>query len=57
MEAFFRDLERLAYSMLIRRSGVNERIERFSHLTKVIEEKDDLYQRGAAELPGIRSPS
>ena len=43
IEAFFRDLERLAYSMLVRRSGVNERIERFSHLTKVIEENDDLY--------------
>ena len=29
MLRFFRDLERLAYSMLVRRSGVNERIERF----------------------------
>ena len=42
MESFFRDLERLAYSMLITKSGINERIERFSNLTKEIESGADL---------------
>jgi hypothetical protein len=40
---FFRDLERLAYSMLIRRSGVNERIDRFASLTKAVEATADLF--------------
>lgn len=40
--SFFRDLERLGYSMLIRKSGVNERIERFSALTGAIENGQDL---------------
>lgn len=39
---FFRDLERLGYSMLVRKSGVNERIERFSALTGAIEKGLDL---------------
>ena len=39
---FFRDLERLSYSMLVRKSGVNERIERFSALTGAIEKEKDL---------------
>lgn len=39
---FFRDLERLAYSMLARKAGVNERIERFSALTNAIEAGADL---------------
>lgn len=39
---FFRDLERIGYSMLIRKSGINERIERFSKLTRAIEEGHDL---------------
>jgi hypothetical protein len=39
---FFRDLERLGYSMLVRKSGVNERIERFSSLTGAIEKGHDL---------------
>jgi hypothetical protein len=42
METFFRDLERLAYSMLITKMGINDRIERFSRLTKEIENNDDL---------------
>ncbi|MCA1358765.1 DUF262 domain-containing protein [Bradyrhizobium sp. IC3069] len=42
MESFFRDLERLAYSMLIRKSSNNDRIEKFSRLTKEIESGDDL---------------
>jgi hypothetical protein len=47
MLQFFRDLERLAYSMLVRRSGVNERIERFSLLTRAVEGGDDLYDEGS----------
>jgi len=39
---FFRDLERLGYSMLVRKSGVNERIDRFSALTTAIEKEADL---------------
>lgn len=39
---FFRDLERLGYSMLVRKTGVNERIERFSALTGAIEKGQDL---------------
>lgn len=42
MLQFFGDLERLAYSMLVRRSGVNERIERFAALTRAIEAQADL---------------
>lgn len=37
MLRFFGDLERLAYSMLVRRTGVNGRIERFSKLTFALE--------------------
>ncbi|KAA9176465.1 DUF4357 domain-containing protein [Delftia sp. BR1] len=40
--AFFRDLERLGYSMLVRKTGVNDRIERFSALTNAIEASADL---------------
>lgn len=40
---FVRDMERLAYSMLVRRTGVNERIERFSSLTRSIEADEDLF--------------
>lgn len=39
---FFRDMERLGYSMLARKSGVNERIERFSALTGAVEAGGDL---------------
>ncbi len=42
MREFFRDLERLAYALLITRAGVNERIERFSQLTRAIETNVDL---------------
>lgn len=42
MLQFFADLERLAYSMLVRRSGVNVRIERFATLTTAIEAGKDL---------------
>lgn len=40
--SFFRDLERLGYSLLVRRGGINERIERFSKLTSAIEKNEDL---------------
>lgn len=43
MHAFFRDLERLAYAMLVTKSGINERIERFSRLTQYIEAGADLF--------------
>lgn len=43
MQAFFRDLERLAYAMLVSKFGINERIERFSRLTQHIESSADLF--------------
>lgn len=43
MAKFFRDVERLAYFMLVTRSGVNERIERFSKLTSAVESGVDLF--------------
>ena len=43
MERFFSNLERLAYFMLVTKSGINERIERFSRLTKSIETNEDLW--------------
>lgn len=42
MAAFFRDLERLAYGLLIRRSGINDRIERFSQLSNAIDKGSNL---------------
>lgn len=51
--SFFRDLERLAYSMLARKAGVNERIERFSALTGSVESRSDLF---AASSPLQLSP-
>lgn len=50
MASFFRDLERLAYSMLIGRWGINERIERCSALTKAIESGQDLWAPGSPLL-------
>jgi hypothetical protein len=41
---FFRDLERLAYSMLARKAGINERIERFSSLTSAVEDDAGLFE-------------
>jgi hypothetical protein len=43
MRRFFADLERLAYTMLVRRQGINERIERFSALTARVESGLDLF--------------
>lgn len=42
--SFFRDLERLGYSMLVRKAGVNERIDRFSALTVAVEAGIDLLE-------------
>lgn len=39
---FFKDLERLAYSMLVRKAGINERIERFSALTAAVQAGSDI---------------
>jgi len=44
---FVKDLERLGFSMLARRTGVNERIERFSALTLAIESGRDLFVDGS----------
>nr|WP_318289559.1 HNH endonuclease family protein [Paraburkholderia sp. BL8N3] len=54
MLAFFRDLERLAYSMLARKTGVNGRVERFSALTAAIENGQNLF---AEASPLQLSPS
>ena len=48
MGRFFADLERLAYGMLITRWGVNDRIDRFSRLTKEIEAGADLFSNYSA---------
>ena len=47
VRGFFRDLERLGYAMLARKTGVNERIERFSALTTAIEKDADLLSEGS----------
>ena len=47
MASFFQDLERLAYGLLIRRAGINERIERFSRLTEAIASGTDLRDPGS----------
>lgn len=44
---FVRDLERLGYSMLARKCGVNERLERFSSLTLAIETGKELFVDGS----------
>ncbi len=50
--SFVAGLERLAYSMLVRKAGVNERIERFSRLTAAVEAGDDLEAAGSPlQLP------
>lgn len=41
---FFSDLERLAAGLMIQRSNVNQRIERFSNLLNAIETEEDLFQ-------------
>lgn len=44
MAAFFRDLERLAYALLIQKAGINDRIERFSQLTSAILKGTNLHE-------------
>jgi hypothetical protein len=41
MEKFFQDMERLAYSMLTIKFGINDRIDRFSKVTEAVETGDD----------------
>ena len=59
LEPFFRDLERLAAGLMVRRATINERIERYARLLKVIEDGNDLYstdsplQLTAAECKAI----
>jgi hypothetical protein len=43
LERYFRDLDRLSYALLIMRSGINERIERYSRITRAAETDDDLF--------------
>jgi hypothetical protein len=50
MLGFFRDLERLAYAMLISKFGVNDRIERFSRLTQSIESGTDRVTESPLQL-------
>ncbi len=40
---FFRDLERLAAGMMIRRANINYRLERYGRLLRAIELEEDLY--------------
>ena len=42
MLLFFRDLERLSYSLLMARAGINERMDRYSKLTGALESSLDL---------------
>ncbi|MCG6135014.1 MAG: DUF262 domain-containing HNH endonuclease family protein [Nostoc sp. LLA-1] len=44
---FFADLDRLASGLMIQRSNINERIERYSKLLHAIEKKEDLYQQNS----------
>lgn len=41
---FIKDLERLAYSLFIRRADINERIRRYAEVLRVIESRGDLWQ-------------
>jgi hypothetical protein len=40
---FFSDLDRLASGLMIQRSNINERVERYSNLLNAIESRKDLY--------------
>lgn len=44
---FFRDLERLAASMMIRRANINHRLERYGRLLRAIESEEDLYHESS----------
>ena len=43
LERFYRSLERLAASMFVRRTTVNDRIERYAEVIRAIEENRDLW--------------
>jgi hypothetical protein len=45
LERFYRSLERLAASMFIRRTGVNDRIERYAEVIQAIEDGVDLWAK------------
>lgn len=47
MLRFFADLERLAYSMIVRKTGVSNRMERFSSLTAAIESAANLFENSS----------
>ena len=48
---FIRDLERLAYALLILRANINERITRYANVLRAIEQKNDLFaEPGALQL-------
>lgn len=44
---FIRDLERLAYSMFIRRANINERIRRYADVLHAIERSEELFDDAA----------
>jgi hypothetical protein len=54
VERFVKDLDVLVYSMLIRKTGINDRIERFSRLTLAVEAGADLWTTGS---PLLLSPA
>jgi hypothetical protein len=60
MLSFFRDLERLAYGLLIIKAGINDRIDRFSSVTSAVLSASDLQlstsplQLSAEEQAAIR---
>ncbi len=54
---FFADLERLAHSMLIRKVGINDRIERFSKLTDEVIKGADLSESSSALQLSMREMS
>ena len=45
---FIRYLERLAYALLIRRANINERINRYASVLRVIEQENDLFAESSA---------
>jgi hypothetical protein len=47
LERFYRSLERLAASLFIRRTGINDRIERYAKVIQAIEGDEDLWAKGS----------
>ena len=48
MKTFVRDLERIAYYMLVTGKGVNDRIERFAKITAAVEAGNDLTENASS---------